>query len=169
MILKLVFFLQYEYMMPWQYVGPIRPHQNKRLANIVGIRIVGGKTHSSPWLALSNMTYSNVVSVPVEKYRYVWYTSPLIPQVMSVCLTLHEQCCIHYENIFTSCRWRPQDIPRSPCPRCVVVASHTIDAQPLPHDRDGSHASLVLRERVQDSHHPTGGNLTSYLHVNYRK
>jgi hypothetical protein len=71
MILKLVFFLQYEYMMPWQYVGPIRPHQNKRLANIVGIRIVGGKTHSSPWLALSNMTYSNVVSVPVEKYRYV--------------------------------------------------------------------------------------------------
>jgi hypothetical protein len=33
-------------------------------------------------------------------------------------------------------RKRPQGIPRSPRPRCVVVTSRTIDAQPLTHDRD---------------------------------
>jgi hypothetical protein len=31
---------------------------------------------------------------------------------------------------------RPQDIPKSPHPRCAVVASRTTDTQPLPHDRD---------------------------------
>jgi hypothetical protein len=39
--------------------GPIRPHQKKRLPNIVDIHVVGDKTHSSLWLALSDMTYSN--------------------------------------------------------------------------------------------------------------
>jgi hypothetical protein len=43
------------------------------------------------------------------------------------------------------------------------MASHTTDMQPLPHDRDYSQASLVLRGRVQDSHHPVGGYLPSYL------
>jgi hypothetical protein len=28
-------------------------------------------------------------------------------------------------------RKRPQDIPRSPCPTCMVVASRTTDTQPL--------------------------------------
>jgi hypothetical protein len=60
-------------------------------------------------------------------------------------------------------RKRPQDIPRSPRPRCVVVASHTTDMQPLPHDRDCPQANLVLRGRDQNSHHPAGGYLPSYL------
>jgi hypothetical protein len=53
----------------------------------------------------------------------------------------------------------------SPRPRCAVVASRTTDTEPLPHDRDCPQASLVLREQVQDSHHPTEGYLPSYLVV----
>jgi hypothetical protein len=60
-------------------------------------------------------------------------------------------------------RKRPQDIPRSPHSRCVVVASRTIDTQPLSHDRDCPQANLVLRGRVWDSHHSVGENLPSYL------
>jgi hypothetical protein len=62
-------------------------------------------------------------------------------------------------------RKRSQDIPRNSCPRCAVMASHTTDTQPLPHDRDCPQASLVLRGRVQDSHHPVGGYLPSYIVV----
>jgi hypothetical protein len=62
-------------------------------------------------------------------------------------------------------RKRPQDIPRSPHPRCAVVTSHTIDTQHLLHDRDCPQASLVLRGRIRDSHHPAKGNLHSYLFV----
>jgi hypothetical protein len=43
------------------------------------------------------------------------------------------------------------------------VTSHTTDMQPLLYDRDCPQANLILRGRVQDSHHPTGGYLTSYL------
>jgi hypothetical protein len=80
-------------------------------------------------------------------------------------LTLRGQRFIRYENIFMSCRRCPQDIPRSSCLRCAVVASHMIDTQPLPHDRDCSQASLILRGWVRDSHHPTGVNLPSYIVV----
>jgi hypothetical protein len=81
-----------------------------------------------------------------KQNRYIYtHTSPLIPQVAHVCLTLHGQRCIRYENIFTSCRRHPQDIPRSPHPRCAIVASRTIDTQSLPHDRDSPQAILVLR------------------------
>jgi hypothetical protein len=69
------------------------------------------------------------------------------------------QRCIRYENIFTSSRWRLQDIPRSPRPKCTVVVSHMTDTQPLPYDRDCPQASLLLRGWVQDSHHPVGGYL----------
>jgi hypothetical protein len=39
--------------------GPNHPHQKKRLSNIVDVRVVGGKTHSSPWLMLHEVTYKN--------------------------------------------------------------------------------------------------------------
>jgi hypothetical protein len=67
--------------------------------------------------------------------------------------------CIHI------LRKRPQDIPRSPRSRCVVMASQSIDMHPLPHDRDCLQANLILRGRVQDSHHPVGGYLPSDLFV----
>jgi hypothetical protein len=46
--------------------GPIHPYQGKSSPNIDGVRIVGSKVHSSPWLALSDATYSNVVSVSTK-------------------------------------------------------------------------------------------------------
>jgi hypothetical protein len=59
----------------------IRDHDNmlvlyaltqwKGLLNIDGVHVVGGKMHSFPWLALSDMTYAIVVSVPAEYDRYV--------------------------------------------------------------------------------------------------
>jgi hypothetical protein len=45
------------------------------------------------------------------------------------------------------------------------MTSHTMDTQPLSHDRDCPQVSLVLRWRVQDSHYPAGGYLPSYLDV----
>jgi hypothetical protein len=124
------------------------------------------KSHSSSWLVLSDMTYSNVVSVRVENITDIYNrTSPLITQVAAMRLTLHGQHSIRHMNVFMFCRRRPQDIPRSSCPRCAVMASRMIDTQPLLHDRDCPQASLVLRGRVQDSHHPVGGNLPSYLVV----
>jgi hypothetical protein len=57
---------------------------------------------------------------------------------------------IHYENIFTSYRRRPQDIPMSPHPRCTIMANRTIDTLLLPHDKDYPQANLVLRGRVSD-------------------
>jgi hypothetical protein len=50
----------------------------------------------------------------------------------------------------------------SPHPRCTIVASRTTDTQPLSHNRQ---AKLVLRGCVQDSYHPVGGYLHSYLVV----
>jgi hypothetical protein len=62
-------------------------------------------------------------------------------------------------------RQRPQDISRSSRPRCAVVASHTIDTQPLPHDMDCPQANLILMGRAWDSHHPMRGNLPSNIFV----
>jgi hypothetical protein len=62
-------------------------------------------------------------------------------------------------------RKRPQDIPRSPRPRCAVVTSRTTDTQPLPHDRGYPQANLILKGRVRDSQHPVGGYLPSYLFI----
>jgi hypothetical protein len=69
------------------------------------------------------------------------------PQVAPMHLTLHRQCCIRYENIFMSCTRRPQDIPRSPHPRCMVMTNRMIDTQLISHDMDCPQASLVLRGR----------------------
>jgi hypothetical protein len=67
--------------------------------------------------------------------------------------------CIHV------LRKRPQDILRSPCPRCAFMASCTIDTHPLPHDKDYPQANLILRGRVRYSHHPAGGYLPSFIIV----
>jgi hypothetical protein len=45
------------------------------------------------------------------------------------------------------------------------MTRRTMDTQPLPHDRECPQASLVLRERVQESHHSAGGYLHSYLGI----
>jgi hypothetical protein len=78
----------------------------------------------------------------------------------AVWTTLHTlRECIHI------LRKRPQDIPRSPRPRCVVMTSRTIEMLPLSHDSECPQTNLVLRGRIRDSHHPTGRYLPSYLVV----
>jgi hypothetical protein len=165
MVLKIDLLYAHAYVRSWQYVSPIRPHQKKKFAKC------SLRTYSRWQIALilvvcsSSMTYTNMVSVPAEKHMYIWYTSPLILPVVPTCLTLRGQRCIHYKNVFTSCRRGLQDIPRPPRPRCAVVASCMIDMQPLPYNRDCPQASLILGGQVWDSHHPVGENLPSYIFI----
>jgi hypothetical protein len=44
--------------------------KKKLLPHISGIRIVGGKLHSTPWLALA-IQLTNVSSVPVEEHNNI--------------------------------------------------------------------------------------------------
>jgi hypothetical protein len=119
-----------------------------------------------PVVSSNDMTYVIVITISTENIIDIYtHALPLIPQVAPTCLTLRGQRCIHYESIFTFCRRRPQDIPRSPHPRCMVMASRMIDTQLILHDMDCPQATLVLRGRVRDSHHLAGGNLPSYLFV----
>jgi hypothetical protein len=129
------------------------------------------RTHSrwqfalNPVVNSNNTIYGNVVSVPTEEhniyiYMHTYFTTyppsgvRVFNAARTVLHTLRE--CIH------DVRKRPQDIFRSPRPRCAVVASRTADTQPLPYDRDCPQASLVLRGWVWDSHHPAEEYLPSY-------
>jgi hypothetical protein len=120
--------MQYEYAMPWQHVTPIRSSpKEKFLLNIHGVRIVGGNSHSSPWLALSDTTYSNMVSVPTENTTDIYMTYiTTYPQVAHVRLTLHKQCYIRYENVFTS--WA-RDHKTSLCPHILGARSWPVARQ----------------------------------------
>jgi hypothetical protein len=92
-----------------------------------------------------------VVSVPAEEYNiHMTYINPYPPSGVHTFnvtrTTLHTlRECIH---IF---RKRPQDIPNSTSPRCAVLTSHTMDTQPLPHDRDCPQANLDLRGWVKQT------------------
>jgi hypothetical protein len=50
-------------------------------------------------------------------------------------------------------------------PRCAVMTHRMTDTQPVPHDRDCPQGNLILRGRIQGSHHPAGGYLPSYLFI----
>jgi hypothetical protein len=113
-------FMQYECARSWQHVGPIRPHQKKRLSNIVSIYVVSDRNHTH------SMTYAIVVSIHAENNRYIIIHHHLSSKWRYMCLTLHRQRCIRYENVFT-CGRGPQDIPRSPHPRCMIMSSRMID------------------------------------------
>jgi hypothetical protein len=108
------------------------------------------------------MTYTNVISVPAKNtciYDIHYYLFPSGARAFSIArTTLHTL----RERIHVLSK-KPQDISRSPHPRCAVMASHMLDTQPLPYDRDCSQVNLVLKGRVWDSHHPVGGFLPSYL------
>jgi hypothetical protein len=107
-----------------------------------------------------------VISVPTERHKihiYIYITTypPSGTRVFNaVRIALHT-----LRELIHVLSKKPQDIPRSPHPRCAVVASRTIDMQPLLHDRDCPQANLILRAWVRDSHHPAGGNLPSFLFV----
>jgi hypothetical protein len=111
------------------------------------------------------MTYANVVSVPAKEHnRYMTYIIIYLPS--GACAFDIVQTALHMlqERIQVLSK-RPQDILRSPRPRCAVVTSHTTDTQLLPYDRDCPQAKLFLRGWVRDSHHLTGGYLSSYLFI----
>jgi hypothetical protein len=42
-VIEIHFFMQPEYAMLWHHVGPICPHKNEILPNIVGVHIVDGE------------------------------------------------------------------------------------------------------------------------------
>jgi hypothetical protein len=70
------------------------------------------RTHSRWQFALnlvvisSDTTYEMCLAYLQKSTIYIYtHTSPLVLQVAPVCLPLHQQRCIRYENIFTSC-WR---------------------------------------------------------------
>jgi hypothetical protein len=139
------------------------PHQKNSFA------IYMWRTHNRWQITLiavvssSGMTYANVISVPTEEHnRYMTYITTYPPNgthAFNVAwIALHTL----QEHIQVLRKWA-QDI--STRPRYAVMTSRTTDMQPLPHDRDCPQASLILRGRVQDSHHPTGGNLPSYLFI----
>jgi hypothetical protein len=108
------------------------------------------------------MTYANVVSIPVEEHnRYMTYI-PIYPPIEARTFNTTQIALHTLRERIHVLRKRPQDIHRSPCPKCAVMASRTTDRQPVPHSRDCPQASLILRGRVWDSHHLTGGYLPSY-------
>jgi hypothetical protein len=72
-----------------------------------------------------------MVCIHIEEHNIHMTYITLILQVIPMRLTLH----MLREHIHVL-RKGPQDIIRSPRPRCMVVASCTTDTQPLPHDRD---------------------------------
>jgi hypothetical protein len=141
------------------------PHQKKTFAKY------RWRTHSQWQIALihvvcsNGMTYANVVSVPTKEHnRYMTYITTYPLSGAHAFNTAQIVMHMLRERIHVM-RKRSQDISRFSCPRCTVVASRMTNTQPLPHDRDCSQASLVLRGWVWDSHHPMGGNLHSYLSV----
>jgi hypothetical protein len=157
--------MQHEDVMPWKYVGPIcSSPEEKLLLHIGGVRIVGGNSHWTLWLTLmirfteTWLVYQQKSTIYIYMHTYFTTYPPSGVRVFNAARTvLHTlRECIH------DVRKRPQDIFRSPRPRCAVVASRTADTQPLPYDRDCPQASLVLRGRVWDSHHPTEEYLPSY-------
>jgi hypothetical protein len=156
--------------MPWQHVGHIRSSSKEKLCQIIWRTYNRWQITLIPIVSSSGITYANVVSIPTKEHnRYMTYITTYPPSgahafnaARTVMHTLQEH--IHV------LRKRPQDIPRSPRSRCVIVASHTIDIQPLPHDRDYPQANLILRRRVRDSHHPAEGTyLISFSSVHHYK
>jgi hypothetical protein len=84
--------------------GPIRSSPKEKRTQYIRRAYSRWQSHSSPYSVLTNLAYTIVVSVPVEEHNIHIHTSPLIPQVALTHLTLRGQRCIHYKNVFTSCR-----------------------------------------------------------------
>jgi hypothetical protein len=95
--------MQYEYVMPWQHIGPIRSSPKKSFCQYRWCTCSRCKVTLITVVSSNETTYAIMISVPTEKHNNVWRTSPLIPQVVPTSLTLRGQRCNCYENVFTSC------------------------------------------------------------------
>jgi hypothetical protein len=127
LVFKVRFLMQYECMMPYNMSVLYVPHQKKRLTKYRWRAYSRWENTLIPIVSSNGMTYANVITVPTEEHnRYMTYTTTYPPcdvhafNVARIALyTLRER--IH------ALKKRPQDIPRSPCPRCVVMTNHTTD------------------------------------------
>jgi hypothetical protein len=112
------------------------PHQKKSFDKYRWCTYSQWQIALIPVVSSSRMTYVIMVSISTEEYnRNITYITTYPPSgaraFNGAWIELHTSWeCIHV------LRKRPQDISRSPCPRCAVMASRTTDPQPLPHDRD---------------------------------
>jgi hypothetical protein len=158
--------MQHENAMLWQHVSPIRSSpKEKLLPHIGGIHIVGGNSHSSSWLVLMIwLAKRGQRTCRRAQYTYMTYITTYPPSDAYTFNAARTTLYTLRERIHVLRKW-PQDIPRSTRPRCTVVISRMMNTQSLLPDRDCPQASLVLRGWVQDSHHPMGGYLTSYLFI----
>jgi hypothetical protein len=75
----------------------------RKFANIDGVRILGGESHSSPYLVLAVWLAQMLLAYLQKSTIDIWHTSPLISQVVSMRLTLCGHRCIRYKNVFTYC------------------------------------------------------------------
>jgi hypothetical protein len=118
----------------------------KKLWNIYDIRIVGGKVALIPVVSSNDTTYSNVVSIPAENTTNIYMSYITTYPLSGACVFNAARTMMYMlrERIHILSK-RPQDISRSPRPRCTVMTSRTTDTQPLPHDRDCPQANLILR------------------------
>jgi hypothetical protein len=165
MVFKVHLIQPHAYASSWQLAIFYVPHQKKSFAKYKWRTYNRWQITLIPIVSSSDMTYVNEISVLAEEHnRYMIYIITYPPSgarafnaARIILHTLRER--IHV------LRKRQQDIVRSPCPSCAVVASRTIDTQPLPHDRDCPQANLVLRGRVRNSHHLVEGYLPSYLDI----
>jgi hypothetical protein len=82
------------------------------------------------------LVYAIVVSIPAEEHNIHIHISPLIPQVVPMCLTLHGQRCIRHKNVFTSCGSGHKTFLGLYSPWVRGRDSLHDGRQPLPHDRD---------------------------------
>jgi hypothetical protein len=70
------------------YVGPIHSSPKEKFAQYIRRTYKRWQSHSSPWSVLTKLVYAIMVSVPTEEHNIHIYTSPLIPQVVPMHLTL---------------------------------------------------------------------------------
>jgi hypothetical protein len=123
---KVRFLIQYECMMPCNMSDLTFLTKRKRVTNIYSIRLVGGKVALIPIVSCSGMTYANMVSVPVEKHnRYIFTYITTYPPSGTRAFNVARTALHTLREYIHVLKKRPQDIPRSPHPMCVVVTSHT--------------------------------------------
>jgi hypothetical protein len=120
-----------------QHVGPIRFSSKEKLAHYIRRTYNRWQSHSFPLSVLAKLVYAIMVSVPAEEHNiHIWHTSPLIPQVAPMRLTLCGQRCIRHKDIFTSSGSGHKTFPGLYSPWVCGRGSLHDRRQPLLHDRD---------------------------------
>jgi hypothetical protein len=76
--------------------------KRKSLPNIVGVCIVCGNSHSSPWSVLAVWLMQTWLAYLQKKHRFIWHTSPLIPHVEPVHLMLVSRMTIDHTYLVWS-------------------------------------------------------------------